>query len=420
MNKVSLLFLLFNSILLIYLPRRFAALPLLLGSCYVTRGQIIDFGPLSFSFLRLLILVGFIRILFRFERPLANKNNLDLLIFMLSLSAIFSSLFHKEPFAALIFRLGFVFDVAGIYFLFRNFCRSFDELIIVFRVMAILLMPIALEMIFEKINAFNLFSFFGGIPEVPQIRQGSIRAQGPFGHPILAGTVGATCLPFMIGLWTENKKTGFIGIISCLIIVFASSSSGPILSTIAGCGALILWQFRKQIKIYRWIFILGYIVIDIYMNSPAYYIVTRLKFIGGSTAWHRARLIESGIEHINEWWLAGTDYTRHWMPSGVSWSRDHTDITNYYLKMGVIGGLPMMFFFIFIIWVAFKYIGEIIKLNENLDLNKRFIFWTLGASLFSIAATSLSVSFFDQSFIFVYMNIGIISSIRNNFSIKSI
>ena len=82
------------------------------------------------------------------------------------------------------------------------------------------------------------------------------------------------------------------------------------------------------------------ILLDLVMKAPAYYIIARADIIGGSTGWHRAALIDSAIRHLNEWWLIGTDYTRNWMVTGVSWSADNTDITNHYLYLGVLGGLP--------------------------------------------------------------------------------
>jgi len=413
MNKIAIVFLLINATALLVLPRRLAPLPLLIGACYVTRGQGIDLGPFSFSVLRLLILFGFIRVIFKGERLSGLMSTLDWIMLMWSASAVVSSIFHKDPSAALIFRLGLIYDAAGVYFLIRIFCQSFDDLIILFRIIAILLLPVGLEMAYEKVAASNMFSFFGGIPEIPQMRHGRIRAQGPFAHPILAGTVGATCLPLMVGLWMRHRKEALIGITACLAMVYTSSSSGPILSVMAGLGALFLWRYREHIRLFRWLFILGYIGLDIFMNAPAYFIFTRINVVSGSTGWHRARLIKSAIDHIHEWWLGGTDYTRHWMPTGVSWSPDHTDITNYYLKMGVIGGLPLMFIFIALLWRAFRFVGQTVQHGDSLSSEDRFIIWTLGASLFSIAATSLSVSFFDQSFLFLYLVLAAIGSMRN-------
>jgi hypothetical protein len=147
------------------------------------------------------------------------------------------------------------------------------------------------------------------------------------------------------------------------------------------------------------------------MNAPPYYILARINLIGESTGWHRARLIESAIENINQWWLFGTDYTRHWMSTGVTWSPEHADITNYYLWFGVVGGLPLMFLFIAILYRGFSFVGNAVEEESSLPKESQFYIWALGSSLFGHAVTFLSVSYFDQSTMFIYLALATISSI---------
>ncbi len=63
--------------------------------------------------------------------------------------------------------------------------------------------------------------------------------------------------------------------------------------------------------------------------------MARIDIIGGSQGYYRAQLIRSSLEHLSEWWATGTDYTRHWMSSGIYANNRHTDITNHFLAMGV-------------------------------------------------------------------------------------
>lgn len=149
------------------------------------------------------------------------------------------------------------------------------------------------------------------------------------------------------------------------------------------------------------------------MEDPAYYIIARLDITGSSTGWHRARLIESSVAHLNEWWLGGTDYTRHWMPTGVSWSPDHSDITNQYLKMGVLGGLPLMCLFIAILATAFRYVGKGIRRSHLASKGDGALVWALGCALFAHAVTFVSVSYFDQSSLFIYLTLGAIASVAH-------
>ena len=412
MNLFVIVFILLNSILLLFLKKKWAPLPLLCGTCYMPLTQAIEVGPFHFTIIRILIAVGVVRIFKQKEYLKIKKNSIDWALIVWSLWALFSSLFHNDTSSALVFRLGIVYNTLGIYFLLRIFCSSFEDLISLFHIIAIILTPLALLMLYEKLYAYNLFSVLGA-KEFPAIREGHVRAQGPFGHSILAGTVGAVCLPMMIGFWSQNKKIAFVGILSCLIIIYASTSSGPILSGLAGICGIFFWAYRKRVKIFKWMILFIYVALDVFMKAPAYFILGKIDITGGSTGWYRARLIQSAFEHLSEWWLGGTDYTRHWMQTAVAWSQNHTDITNQYLEYGVIGGIPLMIIFIIIIYKEFSYIGNIYeKISEN-EKDLKFITWTMGASLFAHAVTCISVSYFDQSFIFLYMTISIIASMAS-------
>lgn len=410
LNVFAIVFFVVDAALLLLLPRRWAPLALLVGACYMTMGQGLTVGPFHFPIIRMLIAIGLIRVLIRGERFGGGMNEMDWLMLVWLVLALTSSFFHKDPSSAFIFRLGLIFNTCGIYFLFRIFCQSIEDIRVLYIYTAILLMPVAVAMFYEKLATYNLFSVLGGVPIIPEIREGNIRASGPFAHSILAGTVGAVCLPFMVGLWQQNKIIAIVGFLSCLTMVISSASSGPILSSIVAITALFMWRFRQNMRLVRWIIVMGYIALDIVMKAPAYYIISRINVVGGSTGWHRAALIESAINHINEWWMWGTDYTRDWMPTGVSWSEDHTDITNYYLHFGVVGGLPLMLVFIVILSKGFSYVGKTMWQVVDLPSKYRFMLWTLGASLFVHAVTFLSVSIFDQSFLFLYMNLALISS----------
>jgi hypothetical protein len=276
----------------------------------------------------------------------------------------------------------------------------------------IVLIPIAIEMIAESISGRNTFSYFGGVPEQCEIRDGKIRAQGPFAHSILAGTVGALSWPLALMSWKRNRKLAIFGLLTSAAIVFASKSSGPIMTTLIALGGILLWRFRTYLRIIRWGGVLTIFLLALVMKAPVYYLIARIDLTGSSTGWHRAALIEAAITHLDEWWLAGTDYTRHWMPTGVAWSANHTDITNHYLKMGVIGGLPLMLSFIAILCIAFKFVGKTLVPYSGASDAARFRMWLFGSILFAHSVTWLSVSYFDQSIIFVYFVLAAIASSR--------
>jgi hypothetical protein len=367
-----------------------------------------------------LIAFGVIRVLVRGERLAGKMNGMDHVMLAWAAWALMSSAFHKDPSSALIFRLGLVYNTCGIYFLLRIFSRSIDDVFTLAKVTAILLIPVAAEMVYETIAFHNLFSIFGGVPEIPQVREGRIRSFGPFTHPILAGTVGAACLPLMVGLWNKNFKMALAGIAACLVMIVASGSSGPVMSLIAAIGALFMWRYRMHMRLFRWLTVFAYILLDVIMIAPAYYVIWRFDVAGGSTGYHRAALIESAFKHLDEWWLAGTDFTRHWMPTGVSWSPDHTDITNHYLALGVLGGLPLMLIFIAVLAKGFSFVGQKVKDAVNEPFGDRFMMWAVGAALFAHTVTCISVSYFDQSFLFLYLTLAMTGALMQGNSAKAV
>lgn len=412
MTPAAVLFLLVNAAALLAAPRRWAALPLVIGACYITYGQGVEAGPFSFNVLRILILIGLMRIMARGERIAGGLNGLDWLFIPWSLWLLASTLFRAGAADDMVYRLGQVFTICGVYFLLRVFCQSIEDVQRLVKVTAIVLLPVALAMVYEKLASYNLFSIFGDVPSGVMVREGRLRARGPFGHPILAGTVGAVCLPMMLGLWQRDRRYAMVGLFSGCCMILASASSGPLLSSAVGVMAIAFWGIRDRMRSVRWLAVAGYIGLDLVMKAPAYYLMGRIDLAGGSSGYHRALLIDSALRHLDEWWLAGTNYTRHWMPTGVSWSGDHTDITNHYLHFGVLGGLPLMFLFIAMLAMAFRYVGLSIRRAGQTRLDQ-FLIWSLGASLAAQAATCLSVSYFDQSFLFLYLTLAGVSSAWN-------
>jgi hypothetical protein len=328
---------------------------------------------------------------------------------------LFASFFHEAGAAAAgpVFIIGKIAEIFLCYLLVRCFCQDLDDFASIMGVIAILLVPIALEMIQEKFTGKNLFSAtFGGVREMVVVRDDELRARGPFRHAILAGTVGAALVPIMLGLWRRNPRVAKIGLLACVTMVATCASSGPVLSLGFALLGVFLWRFRSWMGMIRWSIPLGYLALALVMNRPVYYIIGELS-MGGSTGWHRSKLIDSSIEYFGDWWAVGTDYTRSWMPTGVTFSENHTDITNYFLAFGVMGGILAVLLLVAMAWVAFKWVGEIIdKLPEEDENGDRFMVWCMGASLFSHVATSISVAYYDQSVFFFWFSIATIGSLH--------
>lgn len=406
MNPIAVLFLVANAMALMLLPARWASLPLLASACYMTLGQGIDIAGLSFPIIRLVIAVGFVRLLVKREWPSGGINGLDLLVLAWAAWTMISSLFHEDPHNALINRLGQIYNACGLYFLMRCFCRSIGDVTNHVRIAAMVLIPLSAAMLIEWATGQNVFAVFGGVLAESEVRGGSIRAQGPFLHPILAGSVGATSLPLMVAMWKSHRTVAVLGTGACVVMVLTAGSSGPVLSAVVAVAALVAWRIRSHMRALRWAAVTGYVAADLIMNAPAYYLLARIDVTGSSTSWHRAALIEAAITHFWDWWLVGTDYTRHWLAYGVPWSGKHIDVTSHYLMMGINGGLALMLLFLFTLAKGFSIVGQRVREGGGLTTDghsSAWVIWTLGCSLFAHAATFLSVTYFDQSFAFLYL-----------------
>jgi hypothetical protein len=377
--------------------------PFLVLACYIPKPQAIDVGPASFTVLRTLTVVALARIALRGDWRGVSLAAVDYLMLCWGLLMVCTVALHRDPTTQVIGRLGLALDGLGLYVVFRLFCRSLEDVKFLSVALGLVLAPLAASMVYEKISSHNLLSVFGS-PEASQIRDGRSRARGPFRHAILAGTIGAFSVPFMVGLWRTHRAVAALGLTACVCIVVASNSSGPLMSLATALFALALWPFRERLHIARWAAVGLYLLLAVVMTRPPYYLMARIDLTGSSTGWHRARLIESSIAHLNEWWLAGTDYTRHWMPTGVSWSPDHTDLTNHFIALGVYGGLPLLLTFLAVMAVCFRRVGRQLATDRTRRAAPS-IPWALGSVLFTIAVTSVSISYFDQSILWLYMTI---------------
>jgi hypothetical protein len=150
------------------------------------------------------------------------------------------------------------------------------------------------------------------------------------------------------------------------------------------------------------------------MTRPAYFLIEKIDLTGSSTGYHRAAIIDAAIKHFDEWWLTGTDYTRDWMPYGLSSMPNHIDITNHYLLCGVEGGIFLVLIFVFEIGIAFRYVGQSLRQTPEAKRSDHFLIWSIGAGLFAHAVTMISVAYFDQSVIFLYFYLAVIGSIYAN------
>jgi hypothetical protein len=293
--------------------------------------------------------------------------------------------------AAVIGECGFLLDVIGGYFLLRFLIRDYEDISRAAKVLVVVALIAAAGMFNEKIHFQNVFGFIGGVPIVPSVRAGSIRAQGPFMHAILAGTFGGTVLPLFFWLWkvAKSKFLAVIGMISSTVIVLSAASSTAIMAFGAGILAMCFWPFRKKMRQIRWGILILLLSLNVVMKAPVWFLIARVDIISGSTSYQRAFLIDQFVRHFGDWWLVGTYQSE-------DWGADMWDHTNQFVAEGESGGLATLICFIAMISVSFAMIGKARKAIEG-NKEKEWMLWILGAALFSHIVGYFGISYFDQT-----------------------
>ena len=418
----SIFFAIAMGILTIILPRKIASLPLIIACTYITVSQRILIFDKDLNIFRILLLFGWIRLLVRGELTSFKFNAIDKALLAWVVASIISgALVDINQFVSC---LGLAFNALGSYFLFRFLIHDLDDTEMLFKILAIIIVPLSISMIIEKFTGRNFFSVFGGVPEVTMIRPGeeintlsfTLRCQGPFRHPILAGTFGATLIPFFVSLWFNkniSKSIAIMGILGSSIITFTSASSGPLLAYISVIVGFMIWPLRRKMRMVRWGIVSAVIALHLYMKDPVWFIFDRIGSVMGGTGWHRSYLIDQAIRHFDEWWFVGTRYTTHWMPYILPSSPNMIDITNQYIYEGVSGGVVRLILFIIIIVVSFRAVGLSLCAMEDRPFSRRIMIWSIGISLSAHVISYLSVAYFDQMIVFWYLLLSVIAALSN-------
>ncbi len=413
----GLLFLSLSVVFIFSLGKRYFLVPLLISALFMTYGQIIMFGPFHFTILRVLILAAWLRMWIRGEIHVPDLNRIDKAILWWVLVTALLNTVQSGSFAGLKGNLGLLYNVLGLYGLFRISISDYDDINYIFKVMAISVLPVALLMLYESRTGNNLYSFLGGVPLNSMIRDGWVRSQGPFRHSILAGTFGATSIPFFIALYTSRQSGVFIpiiGIISSLIIVVTSHSSGPLLALISVFVGIYFWRFRDKMKLVRWGIVISLLLLNLIMKAPVWYIFARMSDYIGGGGWHRSYLIDQAVRHFDDWWLIGTNNTSEWFPYTLGLYPGSADITNAFVSSAVGGGLLTLILFIAIFFRCYQGLGNTKEIIIDHPLGNRFCTWLIGVSLFAHIISFISVTYFDQIIVFWYMLLAIIATITNS------
>lgn len=367
------------------------ALAAMLGViCFIPTAQRIAILGFDFDPLRLLIISGFIRVIVRSELLSVATRPIDYVFAVYTIVAWLSYcvLFGFAP-SAVIYRCGELFTIIGIYILCRCFLRSRDDVQRLAFILAILAMIVCGFFLIEWSTGRNMFSVFGRVRWITVIREGRLRCQGAFPHPILAGCFWAGVLPIAAILyWSTDRKPllACAGSIAALVIVITCSSSTPAMMIVVIAMLAIVYPVRGLLPMFLLMFAGVALLRWIVNGNPPWHLIARIDLVGGSTGWQRYHLIDQAIWRFPEWCLIGTRSTAHW-----GWGL--RDVTNQYILEGVRGGFLSMALFCLILGLAFRHLA-IGPGGDPHDRQTSAIRWCLVCALAGHAAAFFAVSYF--------------------------
>jgi hypothetical protein len=393
--------------LIIFQKRRNAMIPILFISILTPLSQRVVVAGFDLMIIRILILIGWLRVLLHGEQRLIRLNTTDKVFILWVIFSIFNYTLLWQTVGAFVNRLGFAVNAIGIYFLARIFITDLGGIVRMIKVLVIVSCVLAFFMLVEQATGRNILSMFGGVPEFSLVRNGHVRAQGPFSVSITAGTFGATLFPLFVSLWwhgDKNKIFALLGAISASIVTFTSASSGPVITYLAGIVGLCFWPLRNNMRAVRRIAFFLLIGLHLAMKAPVWALIQRVSMVAGSSGYHRYMLVDHFISNISEWWLWGIKSTYHW-------GYQMFDTVNQFVLEGIRGGLMKLILFISLITLSFKTIGS--KMESINDKKMQFCMWAFGSALFAHLVAFLGITYFDQIFVIWYLLLAMISTMSN-------
>jgi hypothetical protein len=379
--------------LILALPRKWVIVPLLLFAFLVPLGEQFTTGGIHWYAHRIVILFGCLRFLLKgspaqkfFAGGFTSIDKVFLLWAFCRATAFV--LLYREA-GAVVNQFGFLWDALGGYFLMRYLIRSAEDIRRVAMVFVVIAVIMSGCMLYEHYKIENVFALLMGGRVIPNIRNGSIRCRGVFAQEIIASTFGGTLVPLFLWLWIGAKArvAAVVGLISSVIITSTASSSTGISAAAVGVGALCLWPLRRHTRWMRWGLVAAILGLAMVMKAPVWFILSRVDFVGGSTGWDRANLIDQCVRHFSSWWLVGTADNDTW--GFFTW-----DLCNQFVAEAVQGGLATLILFLVLITRSFSRIGAARKNAERRA--QEWLLWTVGCILCAHLAGFFGISYFDQ------------------------
>lgn len=399
-NQATVVVTVFLGILTFVVPRKYFLLPYIMAACFVPADQRIIVLDLDFTILRILVLVGILRLWLLGEVKSISWNMFDKLLFLWAGVGMAIYLMQWFDVRALIYKFGVLFDTIGVYWLFRQSIRSWSDIVFVVRSLAVCSLLLVPFVTFEWITGNNPFEVLGRV--TTYVREGRYRCQAAFPHSIMLGLFWATLIPLFVGLSKQNRcrSLSWSSTVASIVIVMSTASSTPILALASILFFLVLFRYRKYGRQAVWGLCALIATLHIVMEAPVWHLISRLNVIGGSTGWHRYHLIDRAVKHFGEWAILGTRSTAHW-----GWHLG--DITNQFVLEAVRGGLIALLLFVALLTIALRTACD--HSLRVTSTTKQWFAWCLCVSILGHCVSFIGVSYFGQILMLLYLTFAIVA-----------
>lgn len=394
--------LLISIVLMLWRPRKYVVVPLLLCTFLVPRGQVILLAGTHIYVRLILLFVGFIRVLKDKFRIAGGFNSVDKLFIVWVCYRVFATVVTNWP-AATMEQMAFLLQAICGYFLLRYAIQNEEDVARTAKTLAFIALVLSLCMVYEHYSLINPFgTYLGGTDPTPIIRNGTGRAQATFGHSILAGCFGATLLPLFIWLWKKKARVSAVaGTLGSTLIVLTAVSSTPVMAYGAGILGLLLWPVRRSMKALRWGIVFTIVALAIVMNAPVWFVISHIDVIGGSGGYDRAFLIDTCVRHFKDWWLIGTK-------QNGGWGWDMWDLSNQFVAEAEMGGILSLICFISIIAKCFGRLGT---MRKRVKPEQQWLSWCLGSVMLAHIFAYFGVAYWDQTQIWWFSLLAMICAV---------
>lgn len=397
--------------LVLWRPRKYVIVPLLLCTFLVPRGQQLLLLGAHFYVRLILIVAAFIRVVTDKFRIAGGFNAVDKIFIVWACYRVFAAVVTNWP-SGTTEQLAFLLIALCGYFLLRYLIRDEEDIARTAKTLAVIALVLGICMVYERHFLINPFgAYLGGVPAVPEIRNGAARAQATFGHSISAGCFGGTLIPLFVWLWSRKDRAPAVaGILGSTLMVLTVNSSTPLLAYMAGILGLLLWPVRRSMKAVRWAIVVTIVVMAIAMNAPVWFVIARVDVVGGSGGYDRAFLIDTCVRHFKDWWLIGTN-------QNGGWGYDMWDLSDQFVAEAEVGGLVTLTCFIAIIAMCFSRLG---KMRKRVKRNQQWLLWCLGSVMLAHIFSYLGVSYWDQNQIWWFAFLAMVSAVTTSASARAV